>query len=202
MSESAVERPLAETQEALASIEGTAQGRSDYVAAYSALRAYGQACDVACLRASTRLLERAARDRHPPAHFPRPWIVGPSAPSWWVAIVLRPGAVWRSVPKGAPEFELGIPVDHPAVATVAARAEELRTSRMAKHVRGSSALYEITNLAGPDGRRTPAGIRICPGNEEEIRKLHTDRHRVWDRARAYGDATQVLLDEWRNSATK
>lgn len=185
----------------LASIGGTSQGRSDHIAAYSALRAYSQAADLAYLRASTRLLERAASDRHPPAHLQRPWRVGSSAPSWWVAIVLRPGAVWRSIPKGALEFELGIPLDHPAVAAVTTQAEELRASRLAKYVRGSSALYEITRMVGPDGRRAPAGIRIRPGEEEKARQLHTDRHRVWDRARAYGDAAQVLLVEWRNGAT-
>lgn len=120
-------------REGLASIRSTSRGRSEHIAAYSALRAYSQASDLAYLRASTRLLGRAASDRRPPAHLPRPWRVGPSAPSWWVAIVLRPGAVWRSIPKGALEFELGIPLDHPAVAAVTTQAEELRASRLAKH---------------------------------------------------------------------
>lgn len=185
-------------REALASIEGSTQGRSDYIDSYSALLAYSQASDVAYLRASTHLLKQAARDRRPPAYLSRPWHV---AHPLWVAIVRRPRAIWRTIPKGAPEFELGILRDHPAVVAVAAQAELLRTSRLAKHVRGSSALYEITRPTGPDGSRAPAGMRIRPGKEEETRQLHTDRYSVWNRARAYGDAAQVLLVEWRNGAT-
>lgn len=50
---------------------------------------------MAYLRASSRLLGRAASARHPPAHLQRPWHPGPSAPSWWVAVGRRPGAVRR-----------------------------------------------------------------------------------------------------------
>ncbi|MCY0935992.1 hypothetical protein [Streptomyces sp. H34-S4] len=94
-----------------------------------------------------------------------------------------------------------MPEDHPAVAAVTAWAKQLEASRQAKDVRRSAALYEITWSVGPAGRRGPDGVRIRPGKEEEARRLHTDRHRVWERTRAYGDAAQVLLAEWHNGAT-
>ncbi|AWZ09602.1 hypothetical protein DRB96_40575 [Streptomyces sp. ICC1] len=111
------------------------------------------------------------------------------------------GAVWRSIPEAAPEFALGMPLNHPAVAGVTAGAEQLGASCRAKDVRGSSALYEITRPVGPGGRPASAGVRIRPGKQEETRQLHTERHKVWERARAYGDATQVLMAEWRHTNT-
>ncbi|MCY0943642.1 hypothetical protein [Streptomyces antarcticus] len=97
---------------------------------------------------------------------------------------------------------MGLPLEHPAVAAVTSWAEQLGASRQAKDVRGSSALYEITEAGrASDGRRTTAGLRIRLGMEDETRRLHTDRHKVWERARAYGDAAQVLLYEWRNGGT-
>lgn len=92
--------------------------------------------------------------------------------------------------------------DHPAVTAVASWAELLGASWQARHVRGSSALYEITESShASDGRRAPAGLRIRPGMEGEARRLHTDRHKVWERARGYGDAVQALLYEWSNNST-
>ncbi|WP_327417646.1 hypothetical protein [Streptomyces sp. NBC_01233] len=188
-------------REMLASIGANPEDHSGYLAAYSALQARSQACDMAYLRASTRLVHRAASGGRPPARLPRPWLVGPAGPSWWVEAIRRSGAVWRSIPEAGPELALGMPLDHPAVAAVTAGAEQLSASGRAKDVRGSSALYEITRPVGPDGRRAPAGVRIRPGKEEETRRLHTDRHKVWERARAYGDATQALLAEWRHTNT-
>ncbi|WP_406186135.1 hypothetical protein [Streptomyces sp. NBC_01006] len=78
----------------------------------------------------------------------------------------------------------------------------LGASCQAKDVRGSSALYESTESSrASDGRRAPAGLRIRPDMVDETRRVHTDRHKVWERARAYGDAAQVLLAEWRQTNT-
>lgn len=154
------------------------------------------------LRAADLLLRKAASKRRPPAWLPRPLPVGPAAPSWWVEAILHSGAVWRSIPKAGPERALGMPLDHPAVAAVTSWAEMLGASCQAKDVRGPSALYESTESGrASDGRRAPAALRIRPDMVDETRRLHTDRHKVWERARAYGDAAQVLLAEWRQTNT-
>lgn len=189
-------------REVLASTGAASGTRSHQVATHSALQARGKACDAAYLRAAGLLLRRAASDRRPPARMSRPRPVGPSAPSRWVEAIHGSDAIWRSIPEVGPERSLGMQSDHPAVAAVASWAELLGASRQARYVRGSSALYEITESShASDGRRTPAGLRIRPGMESEARRLHTDRHKVWERARGYGDAVQALLHEWSNNST-
>lgn len=189
-------------REAVASAGDGREARNRCHAMYSALQARSQTCDVAYLKAADMLVRRAASQRRPPMRLPQPWPVGVAAPAWWVEAIRHSGAVWRSIPKAGPELTLGLPMNHPAVTAVGFWAEMLGASRQAKDVRGSSVLYGSAEPGrATDDRRASAGLRIRPGMVNETRRLHTDRYKVWERARAYGDAAQVLLAEWHHTNT-
>lgn len=176
------------------------RARDQCMAVHSALQARSKVCDVAYVRAAGLLLRRAGAKRRPPKRLPQPRPVSPSAPSWWVEAIHSSGAVWRRIPQAGPEYDLGLPLGHPGVAAVTRQAELLGASRLAKNIRGSSALYEVTESGrAQDGTWTPAALRVRPGMENEARRLHTERHKMWERARAYGDATLALLTEWRTN---